>query len=203
MLTIYGQSLNSKKDTEQLTQTITKKNKNIDELIQGKNELIKGSELLVAQNIKLLVGNDELNMKLDDYQNQILEKDYQINELKEKVTQAKFGVNKRYSYEGVISPSGADGMIRMTDDAPSIFRQLSGLEKTNTSESFQQIINLCNVQIKQKPDWYTLYLFRGMALAKLGKKEEAIIDFNYVIDNGPNDYKYRGPAKYFLKELKK
>ncbi|MCK9282384.1 MAG: hypothetical protein M0P71_17350 [Melioribacteraceae bacterium] len=188
-LTLFGQSLNNRNDKADLTLSIEKKNQKIEELIIGKNDLIEG--------------NKELNIKLDDYQKSIIEKDHKINELEEKVKQAKYGVQKRYTYQGYKSPSGAYKDIMIADDGPSIFENLTKLEKINTNESLQEILSICNEQIKVKPDWFTLYLFKGMALEKLGFKEKAILEFEYVINHGPQDEEFQKPAKLYIEKLTK
>lgn len=203
ILTIYGQSRNSKYDNDELKNTICEKNNEIDELIEGKDALISGNERLISQNILLLGGNEELNSKLDDYQRKIIQKDYQIKELEKQVQQAKFGVSQRYSYDGVITPSGADGVLKIAGDGPSIFRKLAELEKKDTQDGYQEIVEICNDQIKKKPDWFTLYLFRGKAFANLGENTKAIKDLTYVIENGPTSPQYQEPANQLLKEIGK
>ena len=188
-LTLFGQSLNNRDDKADLTLSIEKKNQKIEELIIGKNDLVKG--------------NKELNIKLDEYHASIIEKENKINKLEEKVKQAKYGVHKRYTYQGYKSPSGAYKDIMIAGDGPSIFEKLTELEKIKTTESLQEILLICNEQIKVKPDWFTLYLFKGMALEKLGFKEKAILEFEYVINNGPKDEEFQKPAKLYMEQLRK
>jgi len=188
LLTIYGQNSNSKKGKEDLTKTIEEQNLQISELVIGKNDLIKG--------------NKELNTKLDKYQQLVSSKDYQIKELKEDVKQAKYGVNKKYTYQGYVTPSGTHGDIMIAGDGPSIFNKLTELEKINTPENLHEILKICNEQIKIKPDWFTLYLFKGMALDKLGHTDKAIKEFEYVINTGPKDEEFQKPAKLYLDKLK-
>lgn len=67
ILTYWGKDLKNKETNRQLQKSISSKNGQIDELVEGKNVVIKQ--------------NEELNKKIGDYQKELEEKQKEINEL--------------------------------------------------------------------------------------------------------------------------
>ena len=78
-----------------------------------------------------------------------------------------------------------------------IFKRMLALEQ---SHNYQALIDLCEPQIEQTPDWLTPYLFVGVAYANTGRKDKAIIHLRHVADNAPGDPQY-AQAETLLQEL--
>jgi len=207
-LTIIGQGISSNKEISALKNTVELKNSKIDDLVNGKNELIGGNATLINQNIELLSGKDkmidqniELKETVESYQKQLIERETKIKELERKVKNAKFGVKDQFLFDGSISPTGMSGFIGQ-GPVHELFLQLSELEKENSMHSWLKVRNICDEKIKTMPEYFTLYLFRGKSLSFMGFKKEAIEDYEFVIENAPDNSDFTNFAHQLLNELK-
>ena len=79
----------------------------------------------------------------------------------------------------------------------SAFQDMVEFEK---ARKHQELILICNEQIKTVPEWLTPYLYRGIANANLGQRADAIKDIKYVINSAPEDPEY-SQAEELLKKL--
>jgi hypothetical protein len=95
---------------------------------------------------------------------------------------------RTYSFDG--------GLVRVNDGSvqtataqkpPEAFSRMQELER---GEQWQALIELCTQQIALMPEWLTPQLFEGIALAKLGRRTEAVRLLEYVRDHAAGDPAY-------------
>jgi tetratricopeptide (TPR) repeat protein len=178
ILTFVGQNISNRENTTKLTSTIQEKNKEIDELVEGKNQLIE---------------------KLDKYQKDLTEKEKTIQELEKKAKKAERGISSTFDFNGARRATSRPGHISVSiGPEVKIFKRIQVLEQ---QKNYPELITICEQQIKKTPEWLTPYLYLGVAYANIGNKEKAIELFEYVVQNAPDDPAY-SQAKDFLKKFK-
>jgi tetratricopeptide (TPR) repeat protein len=158
-------------------------NKQIDELVKGKDELLSQNETLIR--------------RVGEYKSDLEEKQKIINELETKAKKAERGIVDVYSFNGQRRLIRAGNINLVAGKEFEAFQQMKELEK---SQKYNELIALCTQQIDEVPKWLTPYLFRGIALANLGNKDQAIADLKYVAENAPDDLEY-AQAEKLLKQL--
>ncbi len=80
-----------------------------------------------------------------------------------------------------------------------VFNQLLALQK---QQDWITLRDTCEAQIKETPEWLTPYLFAGVALSNMGKREEAIKQLEYVSEKSGGREEYKD-AERILRELRK
>ena len=115
--------------------------------------------------------------------------DDKIKELEKKARTSSLGIiEEHYTYNGNIR-SGSAGRDQLTStDNPRILEQRLKLSK---DYDFPEIIKLSTEVIENTPNWYTPYLFRGIAYGAKGKIEEGKNDIKYIIKNRGQDPEYK------------
>ena len=185
----YGSHHFGKKIERQKEVVVATKEKELNgqiaELVNGKNEL-------VSQNKELLA-------KVEKYQTDLEQKDRQIDELERKAKMAARGIVSIYDYNGAKRENTAGSISLTVGPERDVFEQMVELEK---ARDFPNLLKVCEQQIRATPNWFTPYLFRAVAYANTGKKDEAIADLRYVIDNTLGDPKYV-QAEKLLQQLEK
>jgi len=161
------------------------KDAKIDELIKGKDQLIKQTT--------------ELNSEVTKYQQDLKDKEEQIDKLKVEAKKAARGITSIYDFNGVKRETTRPGHISVTAGAETaVFQNMVQLKK---DRNYPELVKVCLKQIADTPEWLTPYLFLGIAYTNLGQKEEAIQQFEYVVKNAPGDPSYQSAAE-FLKQLR-
>jgi len=185
ILTYIGQNISNRQNTAKLTSTIEDKNNEIDELIEGKN--------------KLLDQNDDLLIKIDQYQKDLNIKEAQIKKLEVSSKKASRGISSTYDFNGVKRETTRLGIMTVTNTGElTVFSKIIELEK---QKKYNELIAICEAQIKKTPEWLTPYFYAGIAHANLGDKEKAIELFKHVVNKAPEDQDY-AQAEIFLKRLR-
>ncbi|MBC8461012.1 MAG: hypothetical protein H8D67_23745 [Deltaproteobacteria bacterium] len=173
VLTYLGQDINSKKSTAELQTTITSKNSEIDELVQGKNQLLSQ--------------NEELLGKVSEYQKDLKKKEIIIEQLEVKAKKAARGIVSMYEFNGAKRESVGGSTTLTVGEEHGVFQNMAKLAK---SGELKQLSNLCEQQIQKTPEWLTPYFYLGLASADMGDKEKAIANLEHVISNSPGDPNY-------------
>jgi TolA-binding protein len=109
ILTFVGQNISNRENTTKLTSTIQEKNKEIDELVEGKNQLIE---------------------KLDKYQKDLTEKEKTIQELEKKAKKAERGISSTFDFNGARRATSRPGHISVSiGPEVKIFKRIQVLEQ--------------------------------------------------------------------------
>lgn len=146
----------------------------IKELLDGKNTLIQQ--------------NENLTKKIEDYQNNLKEKDKKILELEEKAKKAEKGISSSYDFNGAKRVTTKPGHISLSNGPEvEVFKEIQRLE---TARNYSQLITICEKQIKETPEWLTPYMYLGVAYANLGNNDRAIELFEFVQKNSFGDKAY-------------
>jgi tetratricopeptide (TPR) repeat protein len=62
-------------------------------------------------------------------------------------------------------------------------KEYNQMVKLQNEGKYAALFSLCKQQIEEAPEWLTPYLFLGVAQEHMGLKEEAIKNFEHVIQN--------------------
>jgi tetratricopeptide (TPR) repeat protein len=192
ILTYWGSNLKSEESTKVLKTAISEKNSEIDNLGIKVSELIDGKDTLLQQ-------NQELKSEIGRYQTDLNEKEKTIQELEKQAKKAMRGISSTYDFNGAKRITTRPGHISLeVGPEVEIFKKINELEK---QRNYPELKNICEQQIIKTPEWFTPYLYLGLAYANMDNKEKAIEMFEYVLSNAPDDPAY-AQAKEFLKKLK-
>jgi hypothetical protein len=105
---------------------------------------------------------------------------------------------RTYSFDGSLVRVNESGVQTATAQRPpEAFSRMQELER---SEQWQALVELCTQQIALTPEWLTPQLFEGIALAKLGRRTEAVRLLEYVRDHAAGDTAY-ARARELLRQL--
>lgn len=132
------------------------------------------------------------------------EKEKKINSLENEAKNAKRGITENFFANGT-KRSTDGGNIILDKKLNEIYEQMKSLSEEN---KYPELITLCREQIKKNEDWPTPYLFLGVALGNLGKRDEGIHQLEYFIAIAPTlptygYVNYLKQAKDFIDILKK
>lgn len=183
-------------DDKSSNQTISK----IDNISSNQDSLVNDNRLLKVKSDNCFESNKRMIEEIQSYKKQIEERNQRIKILEENVQLAKKGAVVSYDLIGNRRESSGPGMINFIDNTPenAAYRELSLLQD---NRNFAEIIKLCNQWIKRNPNWHTPFVFRGVAYANLGKKDLAIMDWEYAIKFNDNDPEY-DKIKELLRKIK-
>ena len=101
------------------------------------------------------------------------------------------------SFAGFYKQDGGKFTLRITRTL-SIFQEMESKLENN---DYKTLIEMCKKQIKSTPDWYTPYLFLGIAYLKTGDTNNAKKYFNYLIKEVSTE-PYVSEARRYLRETK-
>lgn len=146
------------------------------------DQLLAGTEQLHA-------GNQELITKVAAYQTDLSAKQKEIEALKTEAAKAGRGEYATWDFNGVRREGRAGQFSTTLGDEFGVFQQIVELEKQG---KHSDIVGIATEQIAKTPDWLTPYFARGVALANLGRREEAIKDLEFVVKRAHGDSKYAG-----------
>lgn len=156
-------------------------------------------DTLVSGNKELLTKNDELLLKINQYQQDLQIRDIRIKELEIMAKKANRGITSTYDFNGAKRETSAGRSSVSIGDEIGVFQRLLELEK---NKNYLDLASLCENQINKMPEWLTPYLFLGIAYANLGYREKAIFYLEHVLKNAPGDPDYN-QAKTILDQIKK
>lgn len=167
IMTYFGQNIRNKSDIVGLNNSINEKNCQIDELVRGKNELLE---------------------KVEIYQQDLREKEKQIEALENKAKMAARGITSIYAFNGARRQTHGGNINVQLGPELDAFKQMTILQQ---SKDHPGLIALCEKQITKTPDWLTPYLYMGVAQANIGLKEEAIENLRHVVEIAGEDPEYK------------
>lgn len=123
------------------------------------------------------------------------QKAHQITELESQARQASQGRAVTYTPNGAKTISEGVGSLRSFDDNPEVqvFTQMMHLQE---QQDFPALLTLAEAQIAKTPTWLTPYLMQGFALAKLGRRDEAVEVLQFVRREAPYDPFYQQAAEW-------
>ena len=146
---------------------------------------------LLAGSKQLQAGNQELLEKVATYQTDLAVKQEEIETLKTAAAKAGRGQYATWDFNGVRREGRAGASTTTMGDEVGVLRKIAELEKQG---EHAEIVRIATDQIGKTPDWLTPYFARGIALANLGKRDEALRDLEYVIKQAHGDANYAGAA---------
>ena len=161
-----------------------KKEQKVDELISAKNQLVSQ--------------NKELSFKINTYQKDSEAKNVKINLLQQEMKKAKRGISRTYDFNGAKRDTRPGYAGVSVGPELMVFQTMLKFEQ---EKKYADLVSLCSQQIIKTPEWLTPYFFLGIAHANLGNKEQAIKQFEHVVQEAPDDPSYI-KADEFLKKLR-
>jgi tetratricopeptide (TPR) repeat protein len=147
---------------------------------------------LLAGSRQLQTGNEELLAKIAAYQTDLAAKQQEIETLKTQAAKAERGQYATWDFNGVRREGRAGQITTTLGNEVGVFQKFAELEKQGKHED---IVRIATEQIAKTPDWLTPYFARGIALANIGRRDEAIRDLEYVVGHSHGDANYAGAAK--------
>ncbi len=168
-----------------------------DEVVAQNTELLGKIENLNDQNKELIAGKNEVVAQNTELLGKIGNLNEQNEELVEKAKMSARGITSMYSYNGAKRQTHGGNVNVVVDEEFGIFQQMLELIK---AKDLPNLIKLCEKQIEKTPDWFTPYLFLGVAQADMGLKDEAIKNIRHAVDNTPGDPDY-AEARKILERL--
>lgn len=115
------------------------------------------------------------------------EANQKAEELDKKAKMSARNVTSTYDFNGAKRQTSGGKINVVAGEEVMVFQQIIEFAKAN---DLPNLIKLCEKQIEKTPDWYTPFLYLGMAQADMGLKDEAIENLKYVVDNTPGDPEY-------------
>lgn len=169
-------------------------------ILQSRTDKLKDNKIdtLVSGNKDLLSKNDELVIKINQYQQDLKLKDDRIKELEVGAKKAKRGVTSMYDFNGAKRETAGGRISLVVGEENTVFQRIVELEK---NKKFGKLIELCEDQIKKTPEWLTPYLFLGVAYTNTGDRTKAISNLEHVVNNAPGDPSY-AQAEVILKQIR-
>ena len=94
----------------------------------------------------------------------------------------------RYSYNGMRRHRTPNGIGEIRCQQYLVFQAMESLRQ---AKDWENLLELCQLQMKETPDWLTPYLFAGFAYLQMpGKSQEALVMFKFVADHAGDDPAY-------------
>jgi hypothetical protein len=128
-------------------------------------------------------------------------KDRQIVELEETAQRLRRGRSVVFYSDGQKVVTTGPGHMNLITDGPEVqvFNQMMTLQER---QDFPALFALAEAEIaKLGPPWLSPFLFKGVALINLGRREEGIDVLRFVAREAPDDEDFYKQAAKFLKEL--
>jgi len=157
----------------------------------------KKIDSLLSGNKRLEDGNRDLATKIETYQSDLQAKQREIEELKKSAAKAKRGVISQWDFNGARREGSAGRMTVSVGPEIHVYQQLVQLEQANL---FLELLSLADSQLVETPDWLTPRLFKGVALANLGRLDDAKIELQIVVEAAAGDPDY-APAIEILAKI--
>jgi len=139
-------------------------------------------------NNDLLKQNIELTDKIDNYQDEIKEKDMRIRQLEENAKKVSRGNVSVIQYDGshLIKKGGSTTITQDTDE----YRMLLELRELEKDSKWNEAIRRCDEIIASGTTWLTPYVIKAISLINTGKIPDGIKLLEYVENQTPGDEVY-------------
>lgn len=152
---------------------------------------------------ELIKGKNQLLAKVDKYQNDLTEKEQEIEKLKEKAKKAERGIVDYFLVTGTNRRTHG-GNISVDNTLVKVFNQMKELEE---QKKYPDLKNICEEQVRKNSNWPTPYLYLGVALSRLGDIEGSIKNLEYFLEIAPTGSSYgyesyRTQAEKLIETLK-
>lgn len=159
----------------------------------AKTDEVKDKKIdsLLGGNKRLEDGNKDLLGKIEAYQSDPQTKQREIETLKRDTAKAKRGVISQWDFNGGRREGSAGRMSVSVGSECTVFQQFLELERLHR---FPELLTLTDSQLIKTPDWLTSRLYRGIALANLGRLREAKHDVQSVVEAAAGDPDYSSAA---------
>ena len=144
---------------------------------------------LLSGNKRLEDGNRDLATRLETYQADQQAKQREIEELKKGAAKAKRGIVSQWDFNGARREGSAGRMSVSVGPEVEVFQQILQLERTRR---FAELLALAESQLIKTPDWLTPRLYKGVALANLGRLIDARKEVQAVLEASAGDPAYSG-----------
>jgi hypothetical protein len=208
ILSFFGSQISEKNSQKEITEKIQAKDSIIDninsnniKLISQNSDLINSNTNVSASNNELINQNRDMLTKISQYQNDIENKNMRIKELEEKSKLSERGIESKIEFNGArrIRQGGYNSISQGPESL--IFQNIIELQN---QQKFTELLKLCDENIQKTPEWFTLYIFKAIALLNIDikNKNKALDLFDYVIDKTTGDFDYAFPIISVLLELK-
>ena len=93
-----------------------------------------------------------------------------------------------YSFNGKRRLRTPNGIGEIPSKEYLVFKAMENLE---TAEQWDELVQLCRIQIEKTPEWLTPYFYAGFAYGHLpGRFNEALRMFQYVAEHSGDDPAY-------------
>jgi predicted Zn-dependent protease len=142
----------------------------------------------------------ELRGQLEVHQTDLAGKNRQLAELEETAKQLRQGRTVVYYSHGQKNVFTGPLQVTRITNGPEVqvFNQMAILQ---AQHNFPALLALAEAQIaKTGPQWLTPYLFRGIALLNLGRREESIEVLRFVAHEAPDDEDFYKQAAEILRD---
>lgn|GEM_PF-5772345 len=149
---------------------------------------------------KLIESNGKLKNEITELRSEIEKKDETIETIRKEVALARRGATTSYDFNGNRRETSRPGFMNIVNDNPESNEFLI-LEKFHKEHDWKALANYCEEIASKNPRWLTPFLYLGVSYANLGKKEKAIKNLQYVVDNAGDDPHYKD-AKRLLELVK-
>ena len=160
----------------------------------AKTDEVKDQKIdsLLKGNKRLEDGSNDLLTRIGAYQADLQVKQQEIEALKKDSARAKRGVISQWDFNGARREESAGRTSVSVGDETIVFGQFLDLERLH---KFQELLALAESQLSKTPDWLTPRLYRGVALANLGRLDEAKRDLQTVLETAAGDSAYSAAAE--------
>ena len=152
----------------------------------------KKIDSLLGGNKRLEDGNKDLLSKIDAYQSDLQAKQREIEALKKDTARAKRGVISQWDFNGARREGSAGRTSVSVGEENMVFQQFLELQRLHR---FPELLQLTESQLNKTPDWLTPRLYRGVALANLGRLQDAKHDVEAVLEAAAGDAAYSSAAE--------
>jgi len=165
----------------------------------AKTDEVKDKKIdsLLGGNKRLEDGNKDLLGKIEAYQFDLQTKQREIEALKKDTAKAKRGVISQWDFNGARREGSAGRMSVSVGTENMVFQQFLELERLHR---FPELLALTESQLNKTPDWLTPRMYRGVALANLGRLLDARHDVQSVLEAAAGDPAY-SPAAEILRQI--
>jgi len=119
-------------------------------------------------------------------------------QLEVEARRAHRGITVTYDFVGMKRETGP-GIIRGSKGRQPVYLKIKELRNQNR---WDELIEVCEQEMKTTPEWLTPYLYAGVAYANIGSREKAIKLLLHVQREAAGDPQYQ-EVDSLLKQLKK
>jgi len=163
--------------------------------------LIEQSKLIEKENDRILAENAALSLKLRRSEQDVEIYQFRANELQDKLEEQKeeeiSAITDKESYDEDQSPlqqisesPEPEPESAPADEYESEMSVIDRLQSLLATRDYAGLEQAASEQIEKNREWMTPYVYLGVASRHLGKRQKALQNFVYVVENGADDPAY-------------